>query len=51
MKKFEFDIQSGYSADQVFEKAMTHKKELHVSKRSHRSVFYCLQFIFRNGLF
>lgn len=28
-KKFEFDIQSGYSADQIFEKAITHKKELH----------------------
>lgn len=28
-KKFELDIQSGYTADQVFEKAITHKKELH----------------------
>jgi uncharacterized protein (DUF885 family) len=28
-KKFEFDIQSGYSADQIFEKAIAHKKELH----------------------
>ncbi|PBQ34962.1 DUF885 domain-containing protein [Sphingobacteriaceae bacterium] len=28
-KKFEFDIQSGYSADQIFEKALAHKKELH----------------------
>jgi len=28
-KKFEFDIQSGYTADQVFEKAIAHKKELH----------------------
>ncbi len=28
-KKFEFDIQSGYSADQVFEKALAHKKDLH----------------------
>lgn len=28
-KKFEFDIQSGYSADQIYEKALTHKKELH----------------------
>jgi uncharacterized protein (DUF885 family) len=28
-KKFEFDIQSGYSADQIFQKALEHKKELH----------------------
>jgi len=28
-KKFEFDIQSGYSADQIFEKAIAHKKGLH----------------------
>ena len=28
-KKFEFDIQSGYSIDQIYEKAITHKKELH----------------------
>ncbi len=28
-KKFEHDIQSGYTADQIFEKAMTHKKDLH----------------------
>lgn len=28
-KKFEFDIQSGYTADQIFEKAIEHKKELH----------------------
>jgi hypothetical protein len=28
-KKFEFDIQSGYTADQIFEKALAHKKELH----------------------
>jgi len=28
-KKFEFDIQSGYTADQVFEKALAHKKDLH----------------------
>jgi uncharacterized protein (DUF885 family) len=28
-KKFEFDIQSGYSADQIYEKALAHKKELH----------------------
>lgn len=28
-KKFEFDIQSGYSADQIYEKAIGHKKELH----------------------
>ncbi|MDQ3047601.1 MAG: DUF885 domain-containing protein [Bacteroidota bacterium] len=28
-KKFEFDIVSGYSADQVFEKAVAHKKDLH----------------------
>ena len=28
-KKFEFDIQSGYTADQIYEKALTHKKELH----------------------
>ncbi|MBA3682207.1 MAG: DUF885 domain-containing protein [Bacteroidetes bacterium] len=29
-KKFEFDIMSGYSADQIYEKALEHKKELHV---------------------
>lgn len=28
-KKFEFDIQSGYTADQIYEKALGHKKELH----------------------
>lgn len=28
-KKFEFDIQSRYSAKEVFEKALAHKKELH----------------------
>jgi hypothetical protein len=28
-KKFEHDIQSGYTADQIFEKAMAHKKDLH----------------------
>lgn len=28
-KKFEYDIQSGYSAEQIYEKALTHKKELH----------------------
>jgi uncharacterized protein (DUF885 family) len=28
-KKFEFDIQSGYTADQIFVKAVEHKKELH----------------------
>ena len=28
-KKFEFDIQSGYTADMVFEKALARKKELH----------------------
>lgn len=28
-KKFEFDIQSGYTADQIYEKALAHKKELH----------------------
>lgn len=28
-KKFEFDIQSGYTVDQIYEKAITHKKELH----------------------
>jgi uncharacterized protein (DUF885 family) len=28
-KKFEYDIQSGYTADQIFEKAIAHKKELH----------------------
>lgn len=28
-KKFEFDIQSGYSADQIFEIANQHKQELH----------------------
>ena len=28
-KKFEFDIQSGYTADQVYEKALAHKKDLH----------------------
>ena len=28
-KKFEFDIQSGYSADVVYEKALARKKELH----------------------
>lgn len=28
-KKFEFDIQSGYTVDQVYDKAVAHKKELH----------------------
>ncbi|MEO6305096.1 MAG: DUF885 domain-containing protein [Bacteroidia bacterium] len=28
-KKFEFDIQSGYTADQIYDKAVEHKKELH----------------------
>jgi hypothetical protein len=28
-KKFNFDIQSAYSAEQMFDKAVTHKKELH----------------------
>ncbi len=28
-KKFEFDIQSGYTADEVYEKALARKKELH----------------------
>ncbi|MBS1585199.1 MAG: DUF885 domain-containing protein [Bacteroidetes bacterium] len=28
-KKFDFEIQSGYSAEQIFDKAVQHKKELH----------------------
>lgn len=28
-KKFNFDIQSAYTADEMFEKAVSHKKELH----------------------
>lgn len=28
-KKFEYEIQSGYTADQIYEKAVEHKKELH----------------------
>jgi uncharacterized protein (DUF885 family) len=28
-KKFEFDIQSGYSADEIYHKALQHKEELH----------------------
>lgn len=28
-KKFQFDIQSGYSADEIYAKALAHKKELH----------------------
>jgi uncharacterized protein (DUF885 family) len=28
-KKFDFDIQSGYSSDEIFNKAVTHKQELH----------------------
>jgi uncharacterized protein (DUF885 family) len=28
MKKFEYEIQSGYTADQIYEKAIQHKKEL-----------------------
>jgi uncharacterized protein (DUF885 family) len=28
-KKFEFDIQSGYTADEIYQKALDHKKELH----------------------
>lgn len=28
-KKFEYDIQSGYTIDQVYAKALAHKKELH----------------------
>jgi len=29
-KKFEHDIQSGYTAEQIYQKALAHKKELHV---------------------
>jgi uncharacterized protein (DUF885 family) len=29
VKKFEYDIQSGYTADEIYEKAIAHKKELH----------------------
>ncbi|HEX8515894.1 MAG TPA: DUF885 domain-containing protein [Bacteroidia bacterium] len=28
-KKFELEIQSGYTADQIYDKALAHKKELH----------------------
>jgi uncharacterized protein (DUF885 family) len=28
-KKFDFDIQSGYSSDQIYQKAVSHKKDLH----------------------
>jgi uncharacterized protein (DUF885 family) len=28
-KKFEFEIQSGYSPDEIYQKALTHKDELH----------------------
>jgi uncharacterized protein (DUF885 family) len=28
-KKFEYDIQSGYTADEIYQKALEHKKELH----------------------
>ena len=28
-KKFEYDIQSGYTPEQIYEKALQHKKELH----------------------
>ncbi len=28
-KKFDFDIQSGYTVDQVYDKAIAHKKDLH----------------------
>ena len=28
-KKFEFDIQSGYTAEQVYDRAVQHKKEIH----------------------
>jgi uncharacterized protein (DUF885 family) len=28
-KKFEFDLQSGYSADEIYKKAVTHKADLH----------------------
>ncbi|WP_395062884.1 DUF885 domain-containing protein, partial [Flavobacterium sp.] len=28
-KKFDFDIQSSYSADEIYQKALAHKKELH----------------------
>ncbi len=30
LKKFEYEIQSGYTADQIYEKAIEHKKELHI---------------------
>jgi len=30
-KKFEFNLQSGYSPEQIYEKAIAHKKELHAS--------------------
>lgn len=29
-QKFNFDIQSGYTIDQIYEKAVTHKRELHL---------------------
>ena len=29
MKKFEYDIQSGYTADEIYKKAIRHKAELH----------------------
>ncbi len=29
VKKFEYDIQSGYTIDQIYDKAIAHKKELH----------------------
>lgn len=29
-KKFEYDIQSGYSANEIYQKALDHKKELHL---------------------
>jgi uncharacterized protein (DUF885 family) len=30
-KKFEFNLQSGYTPEQIYEKAIAHKKELHAS--------------------
>jgi uncharacterized protein (DUF885 family) len=30
-KKFDYEIQSGYTVDQIYDKAMSHKKELHTN--------------------
>ena len=38
-EKFNFDIQSAYTADEMFEKAVAHKKELHEEMQTQANRF------------